>query len=739
MGYLKKQAGEKISFKKKLVFSFFLFYMLPLILVASIGFGLMTNQLKQQDEESYNKIFNTTVDQMDNLLNSMQQYNLNMQNRPWLKSMIYMKDPYRLQFDRVDYRNFADEINGFTYQNDYIEHIFYYFIPSESFLTTTDAGIVEYEWFTSLAFQNELMKQKDYASIAKKIDKPEYYYLAVENYGRKENGILCCYPVRQYKGETICLLYFFVSENSLQKLLDMTMPEEDNWFYIEYEDEILLNRTPYPEEELKKMSMHSSGRYTGEKMIVFSRDSVYTGFRYYNIIPENSVYDRVQMIQLIFLLVLCAFVLCGFCLSYYAAIRNYQPVQELMKLMKDRGISGEEGENEFYWLQKTITELMDRRKNLDIQIEEQKPILRNAFLAWLLRDNQKPEETQIVGTAESIGLKFVYPFYNCLLCSLKAGNRLNRKLLGCLENYNMSYGVLFYQNDYVVILNYEKEETISAFYQEISDMLGQMEDNYFFGVGDSCESLIQLPQIYKQAKQARDFRMINRECGITFYSEVTMEKCYFYPIEKEYALCNCLMAGEYEKSVLVFNELLDQNMKEAQVSFHRVQNLFSNVKLTCVKVMERLEIQEMLDSEIENLEQGSVLEEYINAVYSMFRKLCEYVQLHRKSNSEIQKEILCQFVDQHLCDSNLSLNYVAEAFDLSDSYVSRLFKEKTGNNFLDYMNRARIEKAKMILLSQRETSIQEIGFAVGYNSDAAFRRIFKKYEGITPSQFRIIQ
>lgn len=176
MGYLKKQAGEKISFKKKLVFSFFLFYMLPLILAASIGFGLMTNQLKQQDEESYNKIFNTTVDQMDNLLNSMQQYNLNMQNRPWLKSMIYMKDPYRLQFDRVDYRNFADEINGFTYQNDYIEHIFYYFIPSESFLTTTDAGIVEYEWFTSLAFQNELMKQKDYASIAKKIDKPEYYY-----------------------------------------------------------------------------------------------------------------------------------------------------------------------------------------------------------------------------------------------------------------------------------------------------------------------------------------------------------------------------------------------------------------------------------------------------------------------------------------------------------------------------------------------------------------------------------
>lgn len=121
--------------------------------------------------------------------------------------------------------------------------------------------------------------------------------------------------------------------------------------------------------------------------------------------------------------------------------------------------------------------------------------------------------------------------------------------------------------------------------------------------------------------------------------------------------------------------------------------------------MERLEIREMLDSEIENLEQGGVLEEYIGAVYSMFRKLCEYVRLNRKSNGEILKEALCQFVDQNLCDSNLSLSYVAEAFALSDSYVSRLFKEKTGNNFLDYMNRARIEKAKMILLSEREKGI----------------------------------
>lgn len=111
---------------------------------------------------------------------------------------------------------------------------------------------------------------------------------------------------------------------------------------------------------------------------------------------------------------------------------------------------------------------------------------------------------------------------------------------------------------------------------------------------------------------------------------------------------------------------------------------------------------------------------------------------HRDSSSEVMKEALYQFVDENLCNSDLSLNFVANAFSLSDSYVSRLFKEKTGTNFLDYMNRARIEKAKMILLSESQTSIQDIGIRVGYDSDTTFRRIFKKYEGITPTQFRKI-
>ena len=92
--------GDKISFKKKLgaLLFFACFYMLPLILVVSVGFGLITNLLKEQGAEYYRRMFSTTVDRIDNILFSMQEFNITMQKRSWVTSMIYMEDLEKITF-----------------------------------------------------------------------------------------------------------------------------------------------------------------------------------------------------------------------------------------------------------------------------------------------------------------------------------------------------------------------------------------------------------------------------------------------------------------------------------------------------------------------------------------------------------------------------------------------------------------------------------------------------------------
>ena len=67
-------------------------------------------------------------------------------------------------------------------------------------------------------------------------------------------------------------------------------------------------------------------------------------------------------------------------------------------------------------------------------------------------------------------------------------------------------------------------------------------------------------------------------------------------------------------------------------------------------------------------------------------------------------------------------------------YISKIFKEETGDGILDYINILRIRKAQEILLT-RSISVEEVSAMVGYASTRTFRRSFTKIVGMTPSGY----
>ncbi len=85
--------------------------------------------------------------------------------------------------------------------------------------------------------------------------------------------------------------------------------------------------------------------------------------------------------------------------------------------------------------------------------------------------------------------------------------------------------------------------------------------------------------------------------------------------------------------------------------------------------------------------------------------------------------------------NDISLDDVSRDADISPYYFSKLFKEKTGVTFVEYLTRTRMEKAKE-LLKDPENSIRDVCFAVGYQDPNYFSRIFKRSTGSTPSEFR---
>ena len=96
--------------------------------------------------------------------------------------------------------------------------------------------------------------------------------------------------------------------------------------------------------------------------------------------------------------------------------------------------------------------------------------------------------------------------------------------------------------------------------------------------------------------------------------------------------------------------------------------------------------------------------------------------------------VITRYLQEHLAEE-VSLSVLAEEFHLSAQYISQLFKNEIGVGFLAYLTNIRMERAKQLLLST-SLSIAEVSEQSGYGDYRVFTKVFKKSEGITPSQYR---
>jgi len=101
-----------------------------------------------------------------------------------------------------------------------------------------------------------------------------------------------------------------------------------------------------------------------------------------------------------------------------------------------------------------------------------------------------------------------------------------------------------------------------------------------------------------------------------------------------------------------------------------------------------------------------------------------------------RKEVLdaYQYVSLHL-DQRIGLEEIAEHLHLNPSYFSRLFKKETGETFIEYVIRTKMERAKE-LLDQTAHPVSKICELLGYDNQSYFIKLFKGYAGVTPIDYR---
>lgn len=126
-------------------------------------------------------------------------------------------------------------------------------------------------------------------------------------------------------------------------------------------------------------------------------------------------------------------------------------------------------------------------------------------------------------------------------------------------------------------------------------------------------------------------------------------------------------------------------------------------------------------------ELNSILEEISLSVVSRVNK-------YNSKGIKLIMQRALEFIEENY-NEQISLNEIAEYTFVSTYYISRLFKKELGKNFVDYLNEIRITKAKELLKDLRYKTY-EVAELVGITDAHYFSKLFKKYESITPSEYR---
>ena len=116
------------------------------------------------------------------------------------------------------------------------------------------------------------------------------------------------------------------------------------------------------------------------------------------------------------------------------------------------------------------------------------------------------------------------------------------------------------------------------------------------------------------------------------------------------------------------------------------------------------------------------------------KELCRDIESAREKEESSIIEKSKAYINENF-KKDVSLDEVSREVDISPYYFSKLFKQETGKNFIEYLTEVRLHHARE-LLKNSSCSIKEVCADSGYSDPNYFSRIFKKYEGVTPSEFR---
>lgn len=253
----------------------------------------------------------------------------------------------------------------------------------------------------------------------------------------------------------------------------------------------------------------------------------------------------------------------------------------------------------------------------------------------------------------------------------------------------------------------------------------------FIGIGNTYETLDKVRQSYQEAFIAT--KDTTRPAQFCFYADLpklTNAGNEKQDKQQESKFIAYIQNGQWEEVSTQIVQLIHQ-FEHDQLDLLQAQQRVLEILWLANRLLRELGIE--LDAPhylapINNFRQLQAEVDYV--INQMKQSYLEHVnQIEENTTQQIRQYIIAH------SHEDISLDGIAEKFQLSPIYISKLFKEKFGVNYIHFLTECRMEKAKKLMVDP-EKSLKEITYDVGYHDPNYFSKVFKKFSGTSPNAYR---
>lgn len=391
-------------------------------------------------------------------------------------------------------------------------------------------------------------------------------------------------------------------------------------------------------------------------------------------------------------------------------------------------------------------------------------LLKAQFLSRLLIN----KSLSLSSSNEAFGLSFAPGQFQCAVIkfvhrSLDHSYLIANSLTGITARFRAAFAeqlkllcseaFMISQGSYLLLfLNYPQEQTalvkdvLTALFDQLLSDCAENSIYIAMGLSDICSDFSLLSTAYRQAQHAAASRMsVGMGKIIRFVPDGRKRNDPLSPLtlsdHDRMVLNRALYSSLPDDLVSWFNRLFDDYVQRNNI-IETETLLMLDISATLLTAF--LDAVDALPFQVA-LNRSAFLEQL--DVFPTVQKLRAHVgTLLQTAKSRINKQRdatdmtitrVTEYINKHLSEA-ITLDEVARAVYLTPSYLSEYFKVKTGTNFKDYVLSRRMERGSELLRQKNSGRIQDVALQCGYADFKHFCRVFKKYTGVTPTEFRRI-